>query len=184
MLRGTEAGSKWPLNNKVDESSVLGQLRKRIGNVFDLPTEAQWEYACRAGTTTALNSGKDLTNADSCANMDEVGRYKYNQNDGNSEGNEHTTVGSYLPNSWGLYDMHGNVKECCLDYYKKDLGSNPVKDPTWIIGNATRVVRGGCWFVKADKCRSASRDTIDANAASSHRGFRLVLVLPYEKVFN
>ena len=184
MLRGTEAGSKWPLNNKVDESSVLGQLRKRIGNVFDLPTEAQWEYACRAGTTTALNSGKDLTNADSCANMDEVGRYKYNQNDGNSEGNEHTTVGSYLPNSWGLYDMHGNVKECCLDYYKKDLGSNSVTDPTWIWGSDTRVVRGGCWFVKADKCRSASRDTIDADAASSHRGFRLVLVLPYVKVFN
>ena len=89
----------------------MGVLRAKAGMVFDLPTEAQWEYACRAGTTTAVNTGKNLTNGSSDPAMDEVATYSHNM------GGNYSTVGSYLPNAWGLYDMHGNVAEWCLDWY-------------------------------------------------------------------
>ena len=81
------------------------------GWTFDLPTEAQGEYACRAGTTTALNSGKNLTAEKDCPNMAKPGRYQYNRKDGKGGYGEHTKVGSYLPNVWGLYDMHGNMRD-------------------------------------------------------------------------
>ena len=108
---------------------VVVHFRPEAGNIFDLPTEAQWEYACRAGTTTDLNTGKDLTNDNSCPNMDEAGRYAYDWTDekGGYRTN-HTRVGSYVPNSWGLYDCHGNVAEWCLD---------------WNLRNYYRLTRGG-----------------------------------------
>ena len=101
----------WPADTSVSNNSFMGLLRARTGLAFDLPTEAQWEYACRAGTTNDFNvSGQ---------NMDSLGRYE-NNGDDERGGSEYwyttTTVGSYLPNDWGLYDMHGNVEEWCLDY--------------------------------------------------------------------
>ena len=102
-IRGAVEGAKWPASDNVDATSFLGRLRLRTGKAFDLPTEAQWEYACRAGTVTALNNGKILT---------EVGRCKANSGDGLRNGDTAVgtaKVGSYLPNAWGLYDMHGNV---------------------------------------------------------------------------
>ena len=178
MLRGEGKGSKWPENNEVNEKSFLGLLRKRAGNIFDLPTEAQWEYACRAGTTTALNSGKDLTKKAKCPNMDEVGRYKYNQDDGKvgySEG--HTKVGSYLPNAWGLYDMHGNVEEWCLDCCQAYSKKTAI-DPKGSEGKLFRVIRGGCWNSDASSCRSAYRycDYPYYGYDDYGRGFRIVLV--------
>ena len=180
MLRGTNDGSAWPGNYGVDEKSFMGQLRKKAGNIFDLPTEAQWECACRAGTATALNSGKNLTSEDSDANMAEVGRYYYNQDDGKG-GYQHTTVGSYLPNAWGLYDMHGNVWEWCLDWYGS-YGGNET-DPKGASSGYRRVLRGGCWYDYSSYCRSAYRNySLPPDYGYSYRdvygsrGFRVALV--------
>ena len=182
MLRETRKGAGWPTDNDVDANSFFGILRAKIGLVFDLPTEAQWEFACRAGTTTALNSGKNLSGTGSCTNLAEVGRYYYNQNDGKGGYGQHTTVGSYLPNAWGLYDMHGNVYEWCLDWYQGDLGSGAVTEPRGLSWGAYRVLRGGSWNYYADRCRSAYRDydlpkyADDFYYGDDCGGFRVVLV--------
>ena len=176
MIRGEKIGSAWPKSNEVDEKSFIGQLRKKAGNIFDLPTEAQWEYACRAGTTTALNNGKTLSDEYECDEMAEVGRYSGNEYDGKGEfeGNS-ATVGSYLPNAWGLYDMHGNVEECCLDWWI-DLNGDPAIDPKGGEEGETRIYRGGCFYWSADECRSACRSGNSPDCASDRSGFRVVLV--------
>ncbi len=172
-IRGTDAGAGWPSGgHAVDVGSFLGKLRAKTGLEFDLPTEAQWEYACRAGTTTALNSGKDLTNKGECPNMAEVGRYQRNRSDGKG-GSQHTNVGCYLPNAWGLYDMHGNVIECCLDMYG-DYPSEAVIDPQGPEAGSYRVRRGGYWNLNAQDCRSALHTYGSPSARSYYVGFRLV----------
>jgi len=155
----------------VDAGSFFGILRARTGLTFDLPTEAQWEYACRAGTTTALNSGKDLNDT----NMAEVARYYYNQDDGKGGCSEHTKVGCYLPNAWGLHDMHGNVLEWCLDWYQANLGGDDVTDPVGSKSGEGRVGRGGNWFGFAQGCRSADRYFNEPSAISISSGFRVAL---------
>ena len=175
MIRGSGNGSQWPLNYEVDENSVLGRMRKKAGNTFDLPTEAQWEYACRAGTTTALNDGNNITNtSDGC--LAKLGRYYSNKGDGKGGYGEHTKVGSYLPNAWGLYDMHGNVWEWCLDWYQSDIGY-PATDPKGANSGSSRVLRGGSWSYYADYCRSADRYySYFPDYAFDFIGFRVVLV--------
>ena len=159
-LRGSEKGSRWPGDTEVDAGSFFGKLRAKTGMMFDLPTEAQWEYACRAGTTSAFNSGKSLTGEMECPNMAKVGRYECNQNDGKGGYGEHTRVGSYLPNAWGLYDMHGNVWEWCLDWFNSPYSTDAVTDPSGPSSGSNRVLRGGCWSYGAQACRSASRSYI------------------------
>lgn len=177
-IRGNNKGSLWPYNNEVDEDSFLGILRGKVNMDLDLPTEAQWEYACRAGTATALNDGNNLTNIFSDGNLNKLGRYKFDRNDGKGGYNGfHTSVGNYLPNTWGLYDMHGNVWEWCLDCYSDDLGSAPVKDPTGPFGGEQHVVRGGAYYQNADCCRSAWRSHFSSTSDGESKGFRLVLVL-------
>ncbi len=146
-IRGTEKGAGRPTGgHEADAESFLGKLRSMTGLAFDLPTEAQWEYACRAGTTTALNSGKNLTALKECPNMAEVG--------------------SYLPNAWGLYDMHGNVWEWCLDWYG-GYPSSAVTDPLGAASGSYRVLRGGC--------RSAFRYSGAPSVFYDDRGLRVVL---------
>ena len=162
MLRGSSLGTNWPAHNQVDADSFFGKIRARTSLTLDLPTEAMWEFACRAGTTTALNNGKDLTDTAQCAEMAEVGRYWYNTNDGKGGYSQHTKVGSYAPNAWGLYDMHGNVAELCLDWWQKNLGTSTVTDPKGATSGSYRLVRGGCWYSYkyagyAAACRSAYR---------------------------
>ncbi len=177
-LRGTEAegGAGWPIyGHAVDESSFMGVLRAKAGMVFDLPTEAQWEYACRAGTTTAVNTGKNLTNGSSDPAMDEVATYSHNM------GGNYSTVGSYLPNAWGLYDMHGNVAEWCLDWYHHLMNETYMEAETDPVGPDTgtqRVCRGGNRGYNAQYCRSASRDCADPKFRD--HGFRIVC-LPLEQ---
>jgi len=181
-IRGSSAGAGWPANNAVDADSFLGRLRAKTGLTFDLPTEAQWEYACRAGTTTALNSGKNLTSTGSCPNMSEVGRYWYNGGSGYSSGGDTSggtaKVGSYLPNQWGLYDMHGNVWEWCLDWYQSELGSSAQTDPWGAAGGSDRVIRGGSWIIPAWSCRSAFRGGYWPSYRLYYLGFRLVRAVP------
>ena len=141
------------------------------GYEYSLPTEAQWEYACRAGTATALNSGKDLSDAKECPEMDKVGWYKYNSDE------ETHSVGQKQPNAWGLYDMHGNVYEWCLDWYKDDYPTSAVTDPTGPVTGKWCVVRGGSWFNSASSCRSAFRNySYPSYYFSNDHGFRVALV--------
>lgn len=161
-IRGSVNGTGWPTHNQVDANSFMGRLRSKVNMLFDLPTEAQWEYACRAGTTTALSSGKNLTGTQNCENMAKVGRYAGNINDGKGGYNgQHTNVGSYLPNVWGIYDMHGNVAEWCRDWWQNNLGSVAQINPKGPSSGSFRVLRsGGCgagWASQASGCRSAYR---------------------------
>ena len=172
-IRGSEKGAGWPNSNEVDENSFFGILRSKTGKAFDLPTEAQWEYACRAGTTTALNSGKNLSDENECSEANEVGIYY-----GNGGWDLGTvTVGSFLPNAWGLYDMHGNVYEWCLDWFQKDLGANAVTDPMGAATGSGRSMRGGAWGSGVAKMlRSASRDMQNPTVHYWYNGLRIVLV--------
>lgn len=169
----------WPNNDAVNADSFMGKMRAKTGLTrFDLPTEAQWEYACRAGTTTALNSGHNLTNTVQDARMDEVGRYRHN---GGSEGSEASDpsegtalVGSYLPNAWGLYDMHGNVWEWCLDRYATYPGT--VTDPKGPSTGSVIIFRSGSWNYDAKYCRSAHRGILLPGTRRSQEGFRVCCV--------
>jgi formylglycine-generating enzyme required for sulfatase activity len=176
VTRGNPSYYKNDLNpveriNHDTTKEFLNTLKNKTGLAFDLPTEAQWEYACRAGTTTAFNSGKDLTNpngADSALN--EVG---------NGGGyNTDSKVGSYKPNAWGLYDMHGNVWEWCLDWYDSEYYSvSPAEDPAGPTTGSARVIRGGSSHSQASKdCRSAKRSNNNPNGyygSSDYLGFRV-----------
>ena len=177
-IRGSSSGVGWPENgHAVDATSFMGKLRARTGVMFDLPTEALWEYACRAGTETALNTGRNLTNPSGAdAAMAEAGRYRHNGGSGYTSActDEYGTakVGSYLPNAWGLYDMHGNVSEWCLDRFG-EYGSETT-DPVGAETGTSRVKRGGDWNIGASQsCRSASRQKEIQTKKVNSIGFRI-----------
>ena len=179
MIRGEseEAGAGWPrTGNKVDDSSFIGKLRKKTEMLFDLPTDAEWEYACRAETLTSLNSGKNLMRTTRDPNMAEVGRYYSNRSDGQGGGfAEHAKVGSYLPNAWGIYDMHGNVSEWCLDWWGSNtFSTTPETDPKGMPNGMTRVMRGGSWIDYAQYCRSGIRRDSNPEKGYHYFGFRVV----------
>ena len=148
-IRGDSSTHNWPSVTTVDANSFMGKIRAKTGLSLDLPTEAQWEYACRAGTTSDYNNGGSTE-----ADLKKLGRYKGNQNDGRGGYLEHTKVGSYMPNAWGLYDMHGNVWEVCLDWYGDLSSSTDPKGPT---SGSERVERGGDWSLYAGGCTSSCR---------------------------
>jgi formylglycine-generating enzyme required for sulfatase activity len=136
--------------------------------IFSLPTEAQWEYACRAGTTSALNNGKNLTIEDGrCPNLDEVAWYWENSEF------EMPPAGQKKANAWGLHDMHGNVWEWCADCYGY-YANNPLVDPRGPSSGRDRVLRGGGWGMLGSSadCRSARRFSLPPNLAVSI-GFRI-----------
>jgi len=158
-IRGSTLGAAWPNHRQVDALSFMGKLRSRTGLTFDLPTEAQWEYTCRAGTDSALNNGLEITNIYQSVQLNDIARYAYNTSDGRGGYSQHTEVGSYRPNAWGFYDMHGNVAEWCLDWWG-NMSSSSVTDPLGKTTGSYRLVRGGGWyghFGNAAYCRSACR---------------------------
>ena len=165
-IRGNSDSYNWPNAKTVDPNSFVGLLRSKTGLPLDLPTEAQWEYACRAGTTGSYNNGGNTE-----ADLKKLGRYGKNQNDGRGGYSEHTTVGSYAPNNWGLYDMHGNVYERCLDWYGSlSNGSDPIGS----VSGWYRVSRGGGWYHPANCCTSSYRDSGDPSCDDYNiNGFRL-----------
>jgi formylglycine-generating enzyme required for sulfatase activity len=158
-------------HNLTKKERSAGRLPE--GYLYMLPTEAEWEYACRAGTTQALNSGKDLTNATACSEMDEVGWYKANRGDGSTH-----LPGLKMPNAWGLYDMHGNVEEWCWDFYQAAYpagGATNPAGPRPKKGDYTCVLRGGSWDQDAASCRSAARRYRDPAKSDNQCGFRVAL---------
>ena len=168
MIRGSSFGSQWPSSPVVNPESFIGRLRKRTKLGFDLPTEAQWEHACRAGTTSMYNNGGDTED-----DLKKLGRYQDNQSDGNGGYTSyHTVVGSYTPNAWGLYDMHGNVAEWCLDR-RGDLSSGVI-DPKGPSSGTDRMLRGGCWYFGTDRCTSSFRYNRTSNPINQGYGIRLV----------
>ena len=143
MIRGDVNVYNWPTVSGVAPSSFMGKMQTKTGLRFDLPTEAQWEYACRAGTDSFYNNGADGI-YDFNFGLRALGRYPGNRTDGRGGFSEHTVVGSYEPNSWGLYDMHGNIAEWCHDYWE-DLNVDPAVDPVGPDVGFYIVVRSGCW---------------------------------------
>ena len=165
-LRGTEKGAQWPASDEVDENSFMGIIRAKTGLRFDLPTEAQWEYACRATTVTAFNNGKNLDDED--LNLAEIAYY-------NAPSSGRINVGSRKPNLWGLYDMHGNVWEWCLDWYTDNLGTDPVVDPVGQTEGYEKTLRGGSFNDGASACRSAYRAHTETDHNMDRLGFRPVV---------
>jgi formylglycine-generating enzyme required for sulfatase activity len=138
---------------------------KKAGRVYRLPTEAEWEYACRAGSKTAYSFD------DEEGLLPEYGWFKRNSS------NRTHTVGLLESNAWGLYDMHGNVWEWCSDRYG-EYPKGAVSDPTGPKEGSIRVFRGGCWRGEAAGCRSAVRDWDGPSARDNGLGFRVALSSP------
>ena len=152
--------------------AALTAQQAALGNVpagyqYRVPTEAEWEYACRAGTTTEFNVGASLF-----CNQAKFG-YSYHSTSSICGSTSHVPVASYAPNAWGLFDMHGNVSEWCFDSFA-GYSAAAVTDP-FVTGGANRVIRGGAWNGNSSRCRSAYRIYISPGGADSSVGIRVVL---------
>ena len=154
-----------------DSQEFCSRLRAATRLSIQLPTEAQWEYACRAGTTTAFSFG-DSCNG-SAANCDGMSPWGTPQN-GLYVGNT-TVVKSYSANPWGLYDMHGNVWEWCSDWYGEYAPVAAI-DPKGPDSGTFRVSRGGSWRAAAERCRSAARGCNAPESKIDSLGFRLIFL--------
>lgn len=140
-----------------DCQEFIRKVQEKENRHYRLPTEAEWEYACRAGTKTPFNVGFQLFPGQA-----------------NFLGRQATPIGSFRPNAFGLHDMHGNLYEWCQDWYA-EYPENAVVDPQGPPVGTERVVRGGCWGLGPPGCRSAYRRHFQANRRSDCFGFRLVL---------
>jgi formylglycine-generating enzyme required for sulfatase activity len=148
--------------NNVQE--FIGKIKEKEGKIYRLPTEAEWEYACRAGSKTQyyFGSSKKL-----------LSEYAWHGNFFTIFGRTHP-VATKKPNAWGLYDMHGNVCEWCEDLYS-NYPSGSVTDPMGPSNGSYRVFRGGGWFSLARYCRSAYRNRWKPDYRDDYVGFRLLL---------
>ena len=160
--------------------SFLGLLRTKTGLDFDLPSEAQWEFAARAGNGEGCwGDGSAILSAGEDENLNRLGRYS--KNGGSTIGT--AVVGSYAPNAWGLYDMHGNVWEWCLDWYEDNITTyggavniDPAAPAKTLSGasGANRVVRGGSWWNDAGVCRAAHHDSFTPANRNASFGVRVL----------
>ena len=197
-FRGLASGTayNWPANGHAVNSALpIGTLRTRTGvDTFDYATDAQWEFACRAGTTSDVNTGVNLTNKTADVRMNEVAWYKSNSV------NEHTgeigthEVGLKRPNAWGLYDMLGNVWEYTLDYFSKNTSTTPYySDGSPVVApegvsqadasasgyGGYRTKRGGAYDQVARDCTSHRRNNVGPHGEASYNGHRVIFNLPY-----
>ncbi len=157
-----------------DAAEFCKNLSKKTGKTYRLPTEAEWEYACRAGTTTPFYFGETIT--PDIVNYD--GNYPYGSASKGTYRQQTTDVGNFSPNPFGLYDMHGNVWEWCLDIYASDIYNRHQKtDPIYTDSGDYRVVRGGSWYSNAQYCRSADRYGNTPAYRYTSIGFRFVRTL-------
>jgi formylglycine-generating enzyme required for sulfatase activity len=155
--------------------SELPEERSR-GRVYRLPTEAEWEHACRAGRTSVpFSEGRSLGSHQ--ANFD--GRYPYGSLPKGEYLRRPSVVGSYPANAWGLYDLHGNLWEWCADWFGEDYyRRSPARDPRGPDRGEVRVLRGGSWQNHARLCRSACRDQVGPGYRGFTVGFRVALSVP------
>jgi formylglycine-generating enzyme required for sulfatase activity/uncharacterized protein with von Willebrand factor type A (vWA) domain len=148
-----------------DAVQFCERLSQLTGVQFRLPTEAEWEYACRAGTTTEYCFGDDEK---------QLGEYAWY---GNNSGNQTHPVGQKLPNKFGLYDMHGNVWEWCQDLWHENYQDAPTDGSAWLSGgnSGLRVLRGGAWYGNSSYCRSAYRGSYGPGVRINYIGFHVVV---------
>ncbi|MDZ8027189.1 MAG: bifunctional serine/threonine-protein kinase/formylglycine-generating enzyme family protein [Nostoc sp. DedQUE11] len=174
-------GANLPVENVSwnDAVEFCQKLSQKTRRTYRLPSEAEWEYACRAGTTTPFYFGEtittDLVNYNGNSTYASAPKSKYRQ--------QTTPVGSFPPNAFGLYDMHGNVYEWCQDYWHQNYQGAPTNGSAWLnTGLFSRLfydklMRGGSWFVNPDDCRSANRNSFMHAYRYGNVGFRVVSVL-------
>ncbi|GAB1544159.1 hypothetical protein NUACC21_68350 [Scytonema sp. NUACC21] len=154
-----------------DVEEFCARLSKHTGKEYRLPSEAEWEYACRAGTATPFHFGETITTQ--LANYD--GNYTYGSGLKGEYREQSTPVGSFPPNAFGLYDMHGNVWEWCADSWHDSYEGAPADGRVWLNNNDNnRLLRGGSWYNLPVICRSASRDNPPKLGSSYVIGFRVV----------
>ena len=146
-----------------DAQEFCRKLSKKTGRKYRLPSEAEWEYACRAGTQTRYYFGD---------NKYQLGEYAWYED---NSGSKPHPVGQKKPNNWGLYDMHGNVWERCEDGWHKNYQNAPKDGSSWDSQLSSRLLRGGSWICNSRDCRSAFRRWDYADFRDNYYGFRLAL---------
>jgi len=176
-------GDKRPVEQVswLDTMEFCRRLSVHTKREYRLPSEAEWEYACRAGTTTPFHFGETITTD----YVNYNGNYPYGDAPKGEYREETTDVGSYkAANAFGLYDMHGNVWEWCADDWHDSYKGAPKDGSVWIKDNKNyeapetlKLLRGGSWFLLAQLCRSAYRSDFNARARDYFVGFRVVCVL-------
>jgi formylglycine-generating enzyme required for sulfatase activity len=199
VLDGTPSTDLHPVEQVSwhDAREFCNRLSQRTGRTYTLPSEAQWEYACRAGTTTPFHVGATIT--PDLANYN--GNTTYAGGPKGAYRQQTTPVGMFLANAWGLHDMHGNVLEWCLDHWHDSYEGAPTDGSAWLnptkpikkattkggsdisSENAMRLLRGGSWSISPRNCRSAARDRGQPGSAISNVGFRVVC-LPQDPSLN
>lgn len=178
-IRGDSSVHNWPTIKTVDATTFVGILQKKTELRVDLPTESQWEYVCRAGTLVDKDTrpgyfpypdswGEDLMM---------LGRFTGNRLcDNKGFRGEHTIVGLYLPNKWGVYDIHGNVNEWCLDW-PGEINSDAVLDWEGADSGESRILRSGSWNLPLQYCWPSYRNSNSPARRSPDFGFRLSIIL-------
>lgn len=150
------------------------KLGAKEGKTYRLPTEAEWEYACRAATKTVFHTG-NLFNS-TLANINGLSYSSYGEDKAGPFYRSTVRVGEYKANAFGLYDMHGNVQEWCADWYDADYyAKSPKEDPQGPQQGTERILRGGAWPSSAKACRSAARNHVPPEDKIYTAGFRVVL---------
>jgi formylglycine-generating enzyme required for sulfatase activity len=170
---------KMPLTNVScdDAQAYCAWLSGQNGHAYRLPSEAEWEYACRAGTSTPFHFGARISTDQ--ANFD--GNTTYNGSAKGTYRKKTTSVGSFPANSFGLYDMHGNVWEWCQDAWHDNYRGAPEDGSVWEgQDDVSRVLRGGSWGRDPRHCRAASRGRLAPGARINNFGFRLYCSSPIE----
>ena len=199
LLEGEADSDQRPVENVswLDAMEFCSRLRKRNGRHYTRPREAQWEYACRAGSSTPFHFGPTLT--PELANYN--GTYSYADGPKGAYREQTTPVGMFPANAWGLHDIHGNVLEWCLDHWHESYEGAPADGSAWLNstdpnikptiekGNASAseeerlLLRGGSWFSLPWDCRSADRNHLRPDDADGYVGFRVVC-LPQDPSLN